>query len=148
MLTDEELDKIFSWQPYRDEWKVDRNMKENNILSEYGYLINSMTKNPLFNTYFTQDGGLGNYLEFICYPKGGIKYRGNAIIVCVSLCAPISAYGQTTLNTQSDSISVGGLFSPDKTCEIADITLIDIETEIKKIIDRQNLSLLNREFVG
>lgn len=148
MLTDEELNKVFSWQPYRDEWKVDRNMKEDNILLVYGNLINSMTKNPLFDTYYSQDGSLGNYLEFICYPKGGITYHGNAIIVCVSLCAPISAYGQTTLNTQIDSISVGGLFNPDKTGEIADITLIDIETEIKKIIDKQNISLLNREFVG
>jgi hypothetical protein len=88
MLTDQEINKIFSWQPYRDDWAIDRNQKNDNISSYYGNLINYLTKNSSFDTYYSEDGGLGNYLDFICYPKGYITYEGNAILVCISLCAP------------------------------------------------------------
>lgn len=64
----------------------------------------------MFDTYYSEDGGLGNYLEFICYPKGHDTYEGNAVLVCVSLCAPIAAYGQTTLNKGANFIGRGGLF--------------------------------------
>jgi len=30
-FTEEELNRIFSWRPYRQDWPVDRNQKEDNI---------------------------------------------------------------------------------------------------------------------
>lgn len=148
MLTEQEVNKIFSWLPYRDSWTVDRNQVDDNIKSYYGNVINSMTENPLFDTYYSEDGGLGNYLEFICYPKGHTTYEGNAILVCISLCAPIAAYGQTTLSKGVDFIGWGGLFSTYKIGNIDDITLTSIENEIKSVLLHNNLSLLDREFAS
>ena len=148
MLTDQEVNKIFSWLPYRDNWIVDRNQNDDNIIAFYGDLILKLTKNPLFDTYYSEDGGLGNYLEFLCYPKGQDTYQGSAIIVCISLCAPIAAYGQTTLSKTPDSTGWGGLFRADEIGNITDTTLINIEKEIKSILLDHNLIMLNKEFAS
>lgn len=148
MLTEQEVNKIFSWLPYRDSWTVDRNQIADNINSYYGDLISKLTQNSLFDTYFSEDGGLGNYLEFMCYPKGHDTYQGNAIIVCISLCAPIAAYGQTTISKTSDSIGWGGLFSADKIGDITDTSLTSIEKEIESLLFQHNLTLLDKEFAS
>lgn len=148
MLTDQEVLKIFSWQPYRDDWPVDRNQKDHNIGSYYGSLINNLTKNTMFDTYYSEEGGLGNYLEFICYPKECITYEGNAILVCISLCAPIAAYGQITLNKRGKYIAFGGLFRAEEIGDIPDNSLASIVNEIKSILSQQNLSLLDKKFAS
>jgi hypothetical protein len=91
---------------------------------------------------------LGNYLEFICYPSGNKTYEGNAILVCVSLCSPVAAYGQTTFSKKMDFIGWGGLFSPDKINVISDESLTEIETEVKDIFTTQRLTLLDKNFAG
>lgn len=146
MLTEQEVNKIFSWQPYRDNWIVDRNQTDDNIDAYYGDLISKLTQNIFFDTYYSEDGGLGNYLEFICYPKGHDTYNGNAIIVCISLCAPIAAYGQTTFTKMHNFNGWGGLFSADKIGEIPDSSLTIIEEEIKALLLQHNLTLLDKEF--
>ena len=147
MLTEQEVNKIFSWQPYRDNWIVDRNQIEN-INAYYGDLITKLTQNALFDTYYSEDGGLGNYLEFMCYPKGYETYQGNAITVCISLCAPIAAYGQTTFSKMNNSIGWGSLFSADKIGDITDTSLTNIEKELKALLLQHNLKLLEKEFAS
>lgn len=148
MLTQQELSRIFSWRPYRDNWVVDRNQIDSNITTYYGDLILKLTQNSFFDTYYSEDGGLGNYLEFMCYPKALDTYHGNAIRVCVSLCAPIAAYGQTTFSKTHDTVGWGGLFNADKIGEISDTSLTVIENEIKSILQNNNLSLLDKEFAS
>ena len=148
MLTEQELNKVFSWQPYRDSWTVDRNQVEDNINSYYGELICKLTQNLIFDTQYSEDGGLGNYLEFICYPKGHDTYEGNALIVCVSLCAPVVAYGQLTISKRPGSFGWSGLFSADTIGDITDATLTNIENEVKSILVQNNLSLLDKEFAS
>jgi hypothetical protein len=148
MLTDQEVNKIFSWQPYRDDWPVDRSQTDDNINSFYGDVIDKLTNNALFDTYYSEDGGLGNYLEFICYPKGLDTYKGNAVLVCVSVCAPIAAYGQTALWKETDSIGWGGLFSADKIGDITDTSLKSIESEIRSVLLGHNLTFLDKEFAS
>jgi hypothetical protein len=148
MLTEQELNKIFSWQPFRGNWIVDRNQIDNNISAYYGDLITKLTQNILFDTYYSEDGGLGNYLEFMCYPKGYDAYHGNAIILCISLCAPVAAYGQTTFNKTPNTIGWGGLFSADKIGDITDPSLTNIENEIKSLLFQNNLTLLDKEFAS
>lgn len=148
MLTEQELNKIFSWLPYRDSWSVDRNQVDDNIESVYGNLISRLTKNPVFDTYYSENGSLGNYLEFFCYPKEQPVYKGNAILVCVSLCAPIAAYGQSTLSKGVDFVGWGELFEADKTGDIIDASLSAIEKEIRSILLQHNLSLLDKEFAS
>lgn len=148
MLTEQEVSKIFSWQPYRDSWTVDRNQINDNINAYYGDLISKLTQNPFFDTYYSEDGGLGNYLEFMCYPKGHDTYQGNAITVCISLCAPIAAYGQTTFSKTHDTVGWGGLFSADKIGDITDTSLAAIKKEISFILLQHNISLLEKEFAS
>lgn len=134
--------------PYRDTWAVIRNQRNDNINTYFGDLIKKLTHNILFDTYYSEKGGSGNYLEFICYPKEQDTYNGNAILVCISLCAPIAAYGQTTLSKRTDFIGWGGLFCADKIYSISDTSLMSIEKEVKLILFQQNLILLDNEFVS
>lgn len=148
MLTDQEVNKIFSWQPYRQDWPIDNKQIAHNITSHYGYLIKSFTENELFDTHFSEDGGLGNYLEFICYPCDPKIYNGNAVMVCISLCSPVAAYGQTTFTKEIDFIGWGGLFSPDKIGLISDGSLTNIEEEVKSILIKYNLTFLDKDFAS
>jgi hypothetical protein len=142
-LTDQELNRIFSWLPYRDDWPVDRNQAKDGIQEYYGALIDQLINSELFCTYYSEDGGLGNYLEFFCYPIGRSTYEGNAVVVCVSLCAPLAAYGQTKIWIAEDSFGWGELFSPDNTNVVGDTELFDIEKEIKRILISYKLNLLD-----
>ncbi|TAM95025.1 MAG: hypothetical protein EPN39_16115 [Chitinophagaceae bacterium] len=123
-------------------WIVDGNQIDNNINSYYADLINKLPQNLLFDTYYAEEGDLGNYLEFICYPKGHDIYHGNAILVCVSLCAPIAVFGQTSLSKSTDYIDWGGLFSAEKIGDIKDTSLTSIENGVKSILFQQSLSML------
>ncbi|MBL7722782.1 MAG: hypothetical protein JNK27_01480 [Chitinophagaceae bacterium] len=147
MLTDQELLKVFAWLPYRENWPIDRNQKEDNIENYYGSLIKCLTQSKIFDTYFSEDGGLGNYLEFICYPFGQHAYDGNAILVCISLCSPIAAYGQTTLHKTNNSIG-WSFISPETIGSIGDPRLKSIEKEIIKTIEDNNLKLIDKVFAA
>lgn len=149
MLTEEELNKIFSWLPYRNEWPVNRNEKEDNIIGYYGKLIESITHNNSFETYYSEDGGLANYLEFVCYLSSiNDEQEVNAILVCISLCAPIAVYGQITIYKTSNSFGSSGLFSPNNIGIITDNNLLGIEKEIKNILLYNNLGLLDKELAS
>ena len=148
MLTEQELNKIISWLPYREDWVVDRNQTDDNINLYYGELINSVTKNQLFNAYYSEDGGLANYLEFMCYPKVSEEYLGNAILVCVSMCAPFATYGQITISKKQRSFGWGPIFNPEKAYVISDPTLLEIEKSIKVILNHNNVLLLETEFLS
>src|SRR5439155_4788196 len=127
---------------------VDRNKVNDNINSYFGDLIKSLTQNKSFDTYYSEDGGLGNYLEFICYPSGHRTYQGNAILVCVSVCSPFVVYGQITIFKEQNSFGWGQMFIPEKAYEISDSTLIEIENSIKLIIKDNDLHLLDPEFLS
>ncbi|WP_460562575.1 hypothetical protein, partial [Ferruginibacter profundus] len=148
MLTDQEFHKIFSWQPYRSDWPIDRNLFDDSINLHYGELIKCLTQHKSFDTYYSEDGGLGNYLEFFCYPGGQKIYNGNAVIVCVSLCSPIAAYGQTSFSKGIDFVGWEGLFSPDKINIISDSSLTEIETEVKAILANHKLTLIDKGFAS
>lgn len=148
MLTEQELDRIFSWRPYRDDWPIDRDNFDDKINNFYSVLIGSLIKNDLFDSYYSENGELGNYLEFFCYSKGYKIYEGNAVLVCVSLCAPVACYGQTTFFKEIGSIGWGSLFSPENIAIVSDPTLKEIETEIRKILAKQNLILLSSDFAS
>jgi hypothetical protein len=150
MLTDQELDNVFNWQPYRNDWPVDRNKiaPDDNIILHYGDLIKSLTENASFNTYYTEDGGLANYLEFMCYPNGYETYEGNAIIVCVSLCCPIAVYGQIKITKGIDFFGWGNLFSPENIGIINDLSLLGMETVIKNILAKQRLEILDKDLAA
>jgi hypothetical protein len=145
MLTNQEVSRIFSWLPYRDDWPVHRNQVNDRIQEYYGDLINQLTNNKVFSTYYSEDGGLANYLEFFCYPAGQSTYEGNAVMVCVSLCAPLAAYGQTKIWKAVDSVGWARLFSPNNVNVISDNGLFDIEKEIKRILASHKLNLLDRK---
>lgn len=120
-------------------------MAENNINAHYGELVNGLIHNPFFETYYSEDGNMGNYLEFICFPKASGDYDGNAIIVCVSLCAPLAAYGQTKFSNRIGFIGRDGLFGADNTREVSDASLKAIENEIISLLMHNQLQLLEKE---
>ena len=130
ILTKEELLKIISWQPYRKDWPVDRNLKEDRIEEYFGDLKAFFETNTSFESTVVQDGGLSNYLEFICYPRNKGFGKIDAITLCVSLCAPIAAYGQVGIYI--DEKSFGYDF---------------IKAENVGIIETEELSMIEQLFV-
>lgn len=148
MLTETEINKIFSWLPYREDWPVDRNQREDNIEKNYGPLIHQLTQNKWFDTYYSENGSLGNYLEFICYPGGYNEYNGNAILVCISVCSPFAAYGQIIIHKEHNSFGRGAMFSPDQAYSITDPALLEIEKQINIALNRSNLYLFDKDFLS
>jgi hypothetical protein len=145
MLTQEELDRIFAWNPYRDDWPVNRNVHDDNIGSHYGELIHSLTHNNFFESYYSEDGGMANYLEFVCFPLERNYESGYAILVCISLCSPYAAYGQTTFHKTNNFFGWGGMFPAEDIGVITDPRLVKIEQEIRLILARQGLFLIDSD---
>jgi hypothetical protein len=145
MLTEQEVNKIFSWLPYKDSWTVDRNKVDDNIQGYYGDLIHELSNNNLFQTYYSQDGGLSNYLEFFCYPNGHDVYDDNAIAVYVNLCAPIAVYGQIQFTKTTNSWG-WGFIEPETIGLVTDNKLVGIEKEVISILKNYKLNLFDKEF--
>jgi hypothetical protein len=143
MLTEQELNKIFSWLPYRETWTVDR--RKTNIY--YHDLIDDLKNNQHFQTYYSQDGGVTNYLEFLCYPIQNNGKEVKAVMVCISLCAPIAIYGQTTIYVDLHSIGHNFL-ELENVGVVDDKELKPVEEEIKSILNKHGLSLIDKEFAS
>lgn len=144
MLTEAELNRIYSWLPYRESWIVDKSGQ----VAFYEGLIQEITSNQKFECFFSQDGGTTNYLEFYCYPINHKFGKLNSIIVCVSLCAPIAAYGQSTIDF-IDIRTIGHEFLKiENINSVFDKKLLFIEQEIKAILGRYDLYLIDKDFAN
>lgn len=150
MFSQAELKRIFSWQPYRSDWKCDMN--------DYAYpvvkglfkdIINDIQSNDLFSSFISFDcsDGMTNYLEWFCYPNKNSTYSGNAIQVRVSLCAPLVVYGQTTFSLMNDSNGWNDIEVKD-IGEVFDFRLIRIQKELLKIFAKHELLILTKEFAS
>jgi hypothetical protein len=146
MLTERELNKIFSWLPYRNDWPINPSEKENNLENYYGSLIYRFTNHGSFNVYESQDGSMSNFLEFICYPRQDL-YNGNAIIVYISLCAPVACYGQTQF-FRNEKYSGHNFLKPESVGIVNDEQLKLIEEEIIDILKDNDLELISKEFAN
>jgi len=141
-LKKSEIIKIGNWEPYKYEWKINRNLisPDDNINLYYGNLISSLTNNSKFKCEQTEDGGLSNFLEFICYEK---KSRGDGIqvlILFINLCAPIATFGQTTASVWNKVIG----YSYPKTEELGIIRnnkLSEIANELSEILKENSIAL-------
>jgi len=145
MLNKNEVYRIFESKPYKESWPIDLNNSLENIGTYYSSLILSLTKHTGFSTYFSQQGGMSNYLEFICFPDHSEFYNGNAIMVCVSLCAPIVAYGQTTFQN-NPNFKAYDFMEISAVGNITDNSLKDIENEIINILQNNNLEIIDIDF--
>jgi hypothetical protein len=104
-LTFEEIERIGKWKPYRSVWRVDRNLPfdEDGQEKKYGRLVDSVNTNDKFESIQDLDGGMSNFIEFICFPKNSYGLHLEAIDVFINLCAPIATYGQVRFFSQKDS---------------------------------------------
>jgi hypothetical protein len=149
MLTHSELVRIFSWLPYRDDWPIDRNRKHDGIEEHYGELINDFNNSNIFNSTLTENGGMSNYLEYLCHPPVGKSYSGPCILVLISLCAPIATFGQTTCTINQDNIVHGHNYFQAKDCGIiTSPSLKSIELELKNILKKHPIILLDKDFLS
>jgi hypothetical protein len=97
MLSEEELNRICLYQPYRDGWILGFDPYQHEIDNYYGKLIESLTQNQLFETNYLKYNS-GNYLEFICYPKIMETYilEMSIILLIIQIYLhPIAAYATT-----------------------------------------------------
>jgi hypothetical protein len=152
ILTEEELYRVFFWLRDRTGWPEYYDDRTERVESEFRDLIETFTNNLLFKTIHSGDGSNGNYLEFICFPRGGRIYQAEAIIVSASICAPVSAYGQIFLDMTSSSeygTQYGtGTLKPEAVGIITDQGLVYIEKEIKAILKRFNFEIIDNEFAS
>ena len=147
-LTLDEIEKIGKWKPYRPDWPVDINLPfgEDGQQERYGRLIHSFTKNEKFASIQYQDGGMSNFIEFICFKHGAHGLNLEAIDVSINLCAPVATYGQVSFFRQKDN---HGLTHPEaKDLEqIKSDDLKDIEKEIRRILADNEVSILLTQFL-
>jgi hypothetical protein len=146
MLTEQELNKIFSWLPYRSDWPVDRTREEDDIEKYFESLLSSFRNSENFNVYEPQDGGKSNYLEFICYPMEEL-YNGNAIAVYISLCAPVACYGQTQF-FRNEKYSGHNFLKAEMVGVVKDDHLKNMEDEIVDILNQNQFNLISHEFAN
>lgn len=150
MFTKVELEKIFSWQPYRSDWKYNiHDYIYPNVKVLFNDITNDIQNNDLFSSFISFDGscGITNYLEWFCYPSKNSIYDGNAIQVRVSLCAPLVVYGQTTFRLMNDSTGWNDI-EVKNISEVFDFRLIRIQKELLKIFVKHELLILTKEFAS
>lgn len=148
MLSETELENIFSWRPYREDWPL-TTLNDQTILSHFGPLIKEMINNKAFACTQTQAGDLTNYLEFLCYPPN-VKEDGteqSGILVCVSLCAPIVIYCETLFKKDKKSF-IYGFPDPTQVSSVGHPQLKGIEKELKTIFKKYNLQILSNEYAS
>ncbi|RYY21751.1 MAG: hypothetical protein EOO04_17660 [Chitinophagaceae bacterium] len=148
MLSESELERIFAWKPYRTEWPVDRSALEQTVLSHYGPLIKDMVNSPAFDCTQTQTGETTNYLEFLCYPPGKVVNIDRAgVLVCVSLCAPLVAYGETVYKKDKKSFAYA-FPDPGHLGVIETLNLLPVEKELKNIFSKHQLEIVSSEYAA
>jgi len=142
-LTFDEIERIGRWKPYRPDWPVDGRQGQK---ERYGQLISSFNTGDKFDSIQEQNGGLSNFIEFICFQKNSYGQNLEAIVVFISLCAPIAAYGQIHFFRQKES---HGLSHPEVGTfgQITSESLHDIETEIKRILAANEVTVLPTPFL-
>jgi len=69
-------------------------------------------------------------------------------MVCVSLCCPFAAYGQTTLTIEEDFIGWRGMFMPETANIVADAGLKQVEDTINAILLENKVRLLDSAFLS
>lgn len=148
-LTFDEIEKIGRWEPYRSDWPVNRNLScdEDGQEERYGRLIDSFRSSEKFESIQCQNGGMSNFIEFICFPKDSYGLNLEAIDVFINLCAPIATYGQVEFFRQKNSY---GLTHPQAKDlgQIRSENLKDIEREIKRILSEDDVEILHTHFLN
>jgi hypothetical protein len=147
MLTEKEIQKVFAWEPYRDDWPVNRNERHDNIQGYFGNLISTFLDNLNFNCIQMETGGMSNYMDFMCYRKGERSYSGHGILVLVNLCAPIAAYGITQINVDEKSWGNNGI-SPEEVGIIKVPELKLIEQDIIQILVDSRIEIIDHAFAS
>jgi hypothetical protein len=142
-LTFDEIEKIGKWKPYRLDWPVDRREGQR---ERYGRLIDSFAKNEKFESIQYQEGGMSNFIEFICFPPKAYGLNLEAIDVFINLCAPIATYGQVEFFRQRDG---HGLSHPEAKDlgNVKSENLRDIEKEIRIILSDSDVAILPTQFL-
>ncbi len=143
-LTEEELKRIVSWNPYRKDWPVDRNFRDDKIEEYFGDLMRFFEKNSSFECYVSEDGGISNYLEFILYPNNKGVGKAEAIMLCISLCAPIAAYGVIGIYKEEKSFGWGSM-KAETVGVIESEELKSIEQIFLPLVKRKGIEILNAE---
>lgn len=147
MLTEREIERIFSWLPYREDWPVNRNANEDNIDSYFGKLISSFLNNANFNAIQIENGGTSNYIDFMCYRKGNRNYEGEGILVMVNLCAPIAAYGMSRINVSEDAWGNSGI-KPEEVGIVDAPELKEIEKHITSILLENGFEIIDHKLAS
>ncbi len=145
MLTYEELKRIVSWQPYRDDWPVDRNKIDDNVKIYYGSLIENFKFNDVFDSTITEDEGMGTFLEILCHTQEEKFFNENCIMVCISLCSPYAAYGQIKFSKDENGMAWSWL-DAETVGIIYDEKLKSIELEVIRILKNNNLIVIDNEY--
>ncbi|WDF79861.1 hypothetical protein PQ469_07550 [Mucilaginibacter sp. KACC 22773] len=146
MLTNEELNRILNWLPYRDDWPIDRNKTDDGINIYYGDLVNQFRNNIAFESYITQDGEMSNFIGFLCYLTKS-ENQQNAVLLYINLCAPVAAYGQVSCIINGELKSWGFLKSDD-TGFVKDTSLTVVEDQIKNILYVNNIAILDKDLLS
>jgi hypothetical protein len=147
VLTFNEIKRIGEWKPYRDVWDFGKELStqdEEEVERHYEKVTDCFLQDSKFECIQNQDGGMSNYLSFLCYPRQSHGLHIDNVIVFISLFAPIATYGQGSMHIlekshgwTDPSVSELGMIRND--------SLKEIEKEVQKILLTNGIEILGSE---
>jgi len=144
VLTFNEIKRIGEWKPYRDVWDFGKELSTHDkgeVESHYKKITDSFLHNSKFDCIQNQDGGMSNYISFLCYHHQSHGLHIDNVIVFISLFAPIATYGQGSMHIleksqgwTDPSVSELGIIRND--------SLKEIEKEVQKVLLTNGIEIL------
>jgi hypothetical protein len=146
-FTTTELTNIVEWKPYRPEWPIRLQEKEDGIEAHFGALIHAFTEHTDFDVAITQDGSMSNFLEIVCFIPQQTGGNSPALIVCISFCAPIAAFAEIEAYISEETLgwdtldynTIGKVKSP---------ILEPIKNAVVAILEQHQLPLLDPDYAA
>lgn len=150
-FTDRQLEQLAAWEP------ADERFSGGDPIADYiTPVIDRLRETGDWHCYIVESGSLGNYFSFairpsyskdeIPLPQEFQPYRGDGLLVYLSLLCPVGAIGITSIINSSrlfafDPLELNSLLVPSKgDSGMVDAILDAFEDSIYQILDAETLS--------
>jgi hypothetical protein len=142
-LTFEEIERIGQWKPYRSDWPFDLEVVE----EKYGRFIDTISGSDHFDCKQTQDGGNSNFIEFALTPTIEHGPKKAAILLLISLCAPICVIGEIEFISEAKFFGFNRPALEDLN-KINNPKLLMVAKEVSSILKENGILILESEFIN
>lgn len=142
-----ELLNIVEWKPFRSDWPIRLQESEDQIEAHYGNLIRAFTDHEAFDVVITQDGSMSNFIEIVCFIPNQEPGQHPALLVCISLCAPVAAFVEMEVMMTQDTMSLDEL-DFNAIGQVKSALLIPVQKAVLHILKDNQVDLLDPDYAA